>query len=158
MKKLEALKSLYAALGGTSTDVADCDTSVEVLNAILALGEADPEAFIADAIAAIAENAESILPQAELIEKSVTANDTYNASDDEADGYSKVTVNVSPVLQDKTVTPTTSQQTITADEGKDGLGTVTVSAVTAAIDENITAGNIKSGVTILGVAGTYDGT
>ena len=46
---------------------------------------------------------------------------------------------------------------ITADQGKDGLGTVTVSAVTAAIDENIAAGNIKSGVTILGVAGTYSG-
>ena len=126
MKKLEALKSLYAALGGTSTDVADCETSLEVLNAILALGEADPAAFIGDAIAAIAENASAILPE--------------------------------PKLQDKTVTPTTSQQTITADEGKDGLGTVTVSAVTAAIDENIIAGNIKSGVTILGVAGTYDGT
>lgn len=126
MKKLEALKSLYAALGGTSTDVAGCETSLEVLNAILALGEADPVAFIGDAIAAIAANASAILPE--------------------------------PKLQDKTVTPTTSQQTITADEGKDGLGTVTVSAVTAAIDENIIAGNIKSGVTILGVAGTYDGT
>lgn len=30
-----------------------------------------------------------------LIEKSITANGTYNASDDSADGYSKVTVNVS---------------------------------------------------------------
>lgn len=128
MKKLEALKSLYAALGGTSTDVADCDTSVDVLNAILALGDVDTEPFIGDAIAAIAESAESILPSG------------------------------TPVLQDKTVTPSTSEQTITADEGKDGLGTVTVSAVTAAIDENIIAGNIKSGVTILGVAGTYDGT
>lgn len=62
-----------------------------------------------------------------------------------------------PVLQDKTVTPTTSQQTITADAGNDGLGTVTVEAVTSAIDENITAANIKSGVTILGVTGTYTG-
>ena len=62
-----------------------------------------------------------------------------------------------PTLQDKTVTPTTSQQTITADTGKDGLGTVTVNAVTSAIDENITAENIKSGVTILGVPGTYTG-
>lgn len=126
MKKLEALKSLYAALGGTSTDVADCDTSVEVLNAILALGDVDGKDYVGDAIAAIAANASAILPE--------------------------------PKLQDKTVTPTTSQQTITADDGYDGLGTVTVSAVTAAIDENITAGNIKSGVTILGVAGTYDGT
>lgn len=62
-----------------------------------------------------------------------------------------------PVLQDKTAAPATSEQTITADTGYDGLGTVTVSAVTAAIDANIVAGNIKSGVEILGVTGTYSG-
>ena len=60
------------------------------------------------------------------------------------------------VTQNKTVTPTTSKQTITADSGKT-LGTVTVNAVTADIDENIVAGNIKSGVTILGVTGSYTG-
>lgn len=64
---------------------------------------------------------------------------------------------VTPTLEDTSVTPTTSEQTITAGEGYDGLGTVTVSAVTAAIDANITAANIKSGVTILGVAGSYTG-
>lgn len=63
---------------------------------------------------------------------------------------------ISPTSQDKTVTPTTSKQTITADTGK-VLGKVTVNAVTAAIDENIVAGNIKSGVTILGVTGSYSG-
>lgn len=62
-----------------------------------------------------------------------------------------------PHLQNKTVTPTTSKQTITAGSGYNGLGTVTVNAVTAAIDANITAANIKSGVTILGVEGTYTG-
>lgn len=62
-----------------------------------------------------------------------------------------------PTLEDVTATPTTSQQTITASSGYDGIGTVTVAAVTAAIDENIVAGNIKDGVTILGVTGTYTG-
>jgi len=127
MKKLEALKSLYTALGGSSSTVAGADTTLDVLNAILGLGSVAGEDFIGDAIAAIAENAESILPSG------------------------------TPILQDKTVTPTTSKQTITADEGKDGLGTVTVNAVTAAIDANIVADNIKDGVTILGVTGTYDG-
>ena len=58
--------------------------------------------------------------------------------------------------QNVEVTPTTSVQNITADEGK-VLGTVKVKAVTAAIDANIVAGNIKSGVTILGVTGSYEG-
>ena len=62
-----------------------------------------------------------------------------------------------PKLQNKTVTPTTSQQEITCGSSYDGLGTVTVKAVTATIDSNITAENIKSGVTILGVEGTYEG-
>lgn len=61
-----------------------------------------------------------------------------------------------PTKQTKTVTPTTSKQNVTADSGK-VLEKVTVNAVTAAIDANIVAGNIKSGVTILGIEGTYTG-
>lgn len=57
----------------------------------------------------------------------------------------------------KTVTPTTSQQTITPSSGKNGITEVTVEAVDNTIDSNITSGNIKSGVTILGVSGTYEG-
>lgn len=98
-------------------------------------------------------------------------------------------IQTTPTLQDKTVSPSTSQQSITADQGYDGIGTVTVnaiqtetktatpttsqqnidatsgkymtrvtiSAVTSAIDANIVAGNIKSGVNILGVTGNYTG-
>lgn len=127
MTNVEALKALYAALGGTASDVANCTTIVEVLNAIAAKYDGESDATInPDAIANIAAVAGSMPPD--------------------------------PTLENKTVTPTTAEQTITAGEGYDGLGTVTVNAVTAAIDENIVAGNIKSGVTILGVTGSYDGT
>lgn len=59
--------------------------------------------------------------------------------------------------QNKSATPTTSEQEITPDSSYTGLGKVTIAAVTSAIDTNIVAGNIKSGVTILGVEGTYTG-
>ena len=61
---------------------------------------------------------------------SVTTNGTYTAPSGKA--YSPVTVNVSsgtPTLQAKTASPTTSQQTITADSGYDGLSQVTISAM-----------------------------
>ena len=63
-----------------------------------------------------------------------------------------------PVLQEKSIKPTTSSQTVTADSGYDGLSSVSVSAVTNEIDENIKAENIKDGVTILGVTGTMQST
>lgn len=72
--------------------------------------------------------------------------DTYVAS-----------ISTTPSLQAKTATPTTSQQVITPDYNYQGLSQVTVSAVTSAIDADIVAGNIKSGVNILGVTGTYEG-
>lgn len=55
------------------------------------------------------------------------------------------------------ITATTSEQTIEPSEGKNGFTSITVNPVTAAIDANIVAENIKSGVTILGVEGTYTG-
>jgi hypothetical protein len=52
------------------------------------------------------------------------------------------------------ITPSTSSQEITASGNVDGFSPITVSAVTASIDEDIQEGNIKSGVEILGVTGT----
>ena len=54
------------------------------------------------------------------------------------------------------VTPSTEAATYTPDTGK-YYDQVNVSAVTSSIDENIDPANIKEGVTILGVTGTYVG-
>lgn len=126
MTNVDALRSLYTALGGSDDAVAGAMTIVDVLNAIaVLLGSSAPAALT---------NAEAIANIAAVASSAITPN-----------------------LQNKTVTPSTSKQTITAGSNYDGLGTVTVNAVTAAIDENIAAGNIKDGVTILGVTGSYTG-
>ena len=78
-----------------------------------------------------------------LAQKSIIANGTYNASSDNADGYSSVTVNVpsgSPTLQAKTnIAPSTSSQTITADSGYDGLSSVQINAMPSGTEGTPTA-------------------
>lgn len=75
-----------------------------------------------------------------------------------ADAISSVTVNAAP-LQNRTVDASTAQiQVSRTSSSYYGLRTVTINAVTSSIDSNIQAGNIKDGVTILGVTGTYQGT
>lgn len=59
-------------------------------------------------------------------------------------------------LQDKWVVPQKDFQMIEADSRYNGLRIVSVEGVSAAVDDNIVAENIKKGVEILGVRGTYD--
>ena len=56
----------------------------------------------------------------------------------------------------RTITPSTSSQTINVPSGYSGHGQITVNAVTSSIDANITAENIKKDVTILNVTGTLE--
>lgn len=81
-----------------------------------------------------------------------TTNGTYTPTTGKH--YSQVTVNVSgsvPSTQEKTVTPTATTQNVTPDSGK-YLSKVIVNG-----DADLVAGNIKSGVDIFGVTGTYSG-
>ena len=96
-----------------------------------------------------------------LTTKTITQNGVYDAVTDNADGYSSVTVVVPENevhTQELNVTPTTSNQTFVPSVGVDGFTPVNVSAVNATIDPNIQEGNIKDGVSILGVMGNYQGT
>lgn len=87
-------------------------------------------------------------------DKTITANGTYTP-DAGYTGFGKVTVNINTVNNTNlTVTPKTTSQSFTPASPYTGYGNVTVNAVTSAIDSNITAANIKSGVKILGVTGT----
>ena len=101
-----------------------------------------------------------------LITKNISANGTYNASSDNADGYSQVTVAVpntytagdegkvvsSGALVSQTahadVMPTTSDQTI---------DTTTNNSIKVKGDADLVASNIKKDVEIFGITGSYEG-
>ena len=92
---------------------------------------------------------------AEAINKTLTsASATYSPTTGNA--FSSVTV--TPILEGRSMTPSTSSQTIGVNSNYAGNGDITIGAVTSAIDSNIQAGNIKKDVTILGVTGTLEST
>ena len=67
------------------------------------------------------------------------------------------TVGPVAIYQQKTVDPSLNAIEVTADAGFKALSKVTVNGVNAAVDPNITPGNIKAGVNILGVGGSFSG-
>ena len=78
----------------------------------------------------------------------VLATDTFRS-------YAQKIANiVTPSHTTLSVTPSTSSQSLTPSYPYNGYSQVNVSAVDNTIDANIQAGNIKSGVSILGVTGT----
>lgn len=67
------------------------------------------------------------------------------------------TVGPIAIYQQKTVDPSLNVIEVTADAGFEALSKVTVNGVTSAVDPNIVPGNIKAGVNILGVGGSFAG-
>lgn len=86
----------------------------------------------------------------------ITENGNYVCDADKT-GFGVVRVQVpESVFDTLTVTPSTSSQTLTPQGIVDGFNEVNVNPVTASIDSNIKAGNIKKDITILGVTGTLE--
>lgn len=68
-----------------------------------------------------------------------------------------LTIPQTNLQQNKIIIPSILEQQVEADPGYTALQSVIVQAVTAAIDENIKPENIKEGIVILGVQGSYSG-
>ena len=75
--------------------------------------------------------------------------------DDGVSGYSFIRIKGVKNQDEKIVDASINTQEITPDDGYIGIKKVTVNGVDNTIDNNITADNIKHGVDILGVTGTY---
>lgn len=91
--------------------------------------------------------------------QTITSNDTYDVTE-----LAEVVVNVSgggsPTLQSKTVTPTESVQTVTADDGYDGLDEVEVEAISSTyvgsgITQRTSSDLTALGATVSAPAGYY---
>lgn len=84
----------------------------------------------------------------------VQDSDLFSTYPNKVSSISGGSANITPLAID----PKTKEQVVEATGGLDGYAPVTVRKVTSEIDENIQAKNIKDGVHILGVRGTYTGT
>lgn len=142
MTKVEALKQLYTALGG-SEDISDKQTVTEVCNEILALAGGNEADTIADAIANIAEIVPSISPTPtptptpapvliEKIEDNILTplfrdDMIYDPGADDADGYSLFTLKAPTAEETEAewirveITANLSDKTVTINSTDEGL-------------------------------------
>lgn len=173
----DRLRTKLTSLGLTeaAADLEDCTTAVEGIADNGAVSKKLDTTTTSYTVPAGYHNGSGTV-SIELEEKTVTANGDVTPTAGKV--LSKVTVNVenTPTLQTKTVTPTKSEQSVTPDEGYDGLSQVTVGAIPANFADvtNVTAaqsdvlankifvdstGTEKAGTMVNNgaVAGTIDG-
>ena len=173
----DRLRTKLTSLGLTeaAADLEDCTTAVEGIADNGAVSKKLDTTTTSYTVPAGYHNGSGTV-SIELEEKTVTANGDVTPTAGKV--LSKVTVNVenTPTLQTKTVTPTKSEQSVTPDEGYDGLSKVTVGAIPANFADvtNVTAaqsdvlankifvdstGTEKAGTMVNNgaVAGTIDG-
>ncbi len=93
----------------------------------------------------------------EALSDTISASGQYSYTPQNADAFSSVDIEVSFSGQMKYVNPSINEIEVEPDQDVEGLSKVTVYGVTSSIDSNIQAGNIRDGVTILGVTGNYTG-
>jgi len=90
------------------------------------------------------------MPNRGAVSQSLGINGTYTIPAGYHNGSGKVTQNIT-TMAGQTITPNASQQTVSS-SGKYMSGNVVVNAVS-----NLSAGNIKKGVVVGGITGTFEG-
>ena len=106
----------------------------------------------------IASQSSRIISAKSAIASAIVSKGVQVPSTTKLDGYASLIAQIqqggsTPIYQSKTFTPTSAGSTILPDVGYNALSQVVVNG-----DADLVAGNIKSGVSIFGVVGTYQPT
>ena len=141
--------TIASALAALNTDIQNARTAVTNKGGTVTSGGGSSQ--LATDISTITE----LKGETRNVQINSTSGNTFTPTSGK-NGITSITV--TPKNYARTISPTTSQQTFNVPSNYSGHGQVKVNAVTSSIDSDIQAGNIKQGVNILGVVGTYTGT
>lgn len=147
----------WADAGG-AVDSVNGKTGAVVLNAAdIALADtaenfasAGVEGAMAELFTSVSNGKTALVADIQAKGGAVTVSGDVASFDELSDGILSIPTGGGNTYQSKTVTPNAAGQTVAPDAGYDALSSVIINA-----DADLIAGNIKSGVNIFGVTGTY---